>query len=142
MVLIATILIQKRNKFKLTHMCNFYKMKLRSFSQSKLLKLFYSFIFLMSLITNAQTDPIKLKYLGTAGWEISDGEITVLVDPYISRFKCLFVCYLFVCLLAGCTNTSCPVRSANVLGPSLELRRCARVSAGLRPGQFCPPLSP
>ena len=87
MTLIATILIEKRNKFKLTHMCNYYKMKLRAFSKSKLLKLVYSFIFLMSIITNAQTDPIKLKYLGTAGWEISDGEITVLVDPYISRFK-------------------------------------------------------
>jgi len=35
----------------------------------------------------AQNQPISLKYLGTAGWEIKDGNITVLVDPYISRFK-------------------------------------------------------
>ena len=30
---------------------------------------------------------IELKYLGTAGWEISDDNITVLIDPYISRVK-------------------------------------------------------
>lgn len=35
----------------------------------------------------AQTEPIQLKYLGTAGWKITDGTITVLVDPYISRVK-------------------------------------------------------
>lgn len=37
--------------------------------------------------TFAQTEAISLKYLGTAGWEIKDGNITVLVDPYISRLK-------------------------------------------------------
>ncbi len=31
--------------------------------------------------------PLQLKYLGTAGWEISDGNVVVLVDPYISRWK-------------------------------------------------------
>ena len=36
---------------------------------------------------NAQQSPIQLKYLGTAGWEINDGSITVLIDPYISRVK-------------------------------------------------------
>ncbi len=52
-----------------------------------------SFILLILFLTfipssvNSQEAPIKLKYLGTAGWEISDGTITVLVDPYISRFK-------------------------------------------------------
>lgn len=35
----------------------------------------------------AQTEPIKLKYFGTAGWEIRDGTIKVLVDPYLSRVK-------------------------------------------------------
>jgi len=35
----------------------------------------------------AQNQPINLKYLGTAGWEITDGNITVLVDPYLSRIK-------------------------------------------------------
>ena len=29
--------------------------------------------------------PVTLKYLGTAGWEISDGTTTLLVDPYLSR---------------------------------------------------------
>ncbi|MFT6055454.1 MAG: L-ascorbate metabolism protein UlaG (beta-lactamase superfamily) [Roseivirga sp.] len=35
----------------------------------------------------AQEGDIKLRYFGTAGWEITDGTITVLVDPYISRLK-------------------------------------------------------
>ena len=30
---------------------------------------------------------LKLTYLGAAGWEIQDGNVTVLVDPYISRVK-------------------------------------------------------
>jgi len=34
-----------------------------------------------------QNNSLDLKYLGTAGWEISDGKITILVDPYISRLK-------------------------------------------------------
>ena len=42
---------------------------------------------LFSNILNAQNSPVELKYLGTAGWEIKDGNITVLVDPYISRVK-------------------------------------------------------
>ena len=28
---------------------------------------------------------VRLTYLGTAGWEISDGRTTLLVDPYLSR---------------------------------------------------------
>ena len=42
---------------------------------------------LFSNIINDQNSPVELKYLGTAGWEIKDGNITVLVDPYISRVK-------------------------------------------------------
>ena len=68
-------------------MCTFYLIKRISLNKGQLFKLVYSFIFLTSLISNAQTDLIKLKYLGTAGWEITDGDITVLIDPYISRFK-------------------------------------------------------
>lgn len=34
----------------------------------------------------AQGD-LRLSYLGTAGWEITDGKTVVLVDPYLSRFK-------------------------------------------------------
>ncbi len=36
---------------------------------------------------SAQETGLKLRYLGTAGWEISDGNIVVLIDPYISRLK-------------------------------------------------------
>ena len=36
---------------------------------------------------NAQDGSLDLKYLGTAGWEITDGNVTILVDPYISRLK-------------------------------------------------------
>ena len=28
---------------------------------------------------------VELRYLGTAGWEISDGQTVVLVDPYLTR---------------------------------------------------------
>jgi L-ascorbate metabolism protein UlaG (beta-lactamase superfamily)/enamine deaminase RidA (YjgF/YER057c/UK114 family) len=31
--------------------------------------------------------PIRLRYFGAAGWEITDGKTVVLVDPYISRLK-------------------------------------------------------
>jgi len=30
---------------------------------------------------------VKLKYLGTAGWEITDGTTVVLIDPYLSRVR-------------------------------------------------------
>jgi L-ascorbate metabolism protein UlaG (beta-lactamase superfamily) len=30
---------------------------------------------------------VQLKYLGTAGWEITDGKIVVLIDPYLSRLR-------------------------------------------------------
>lgn len=45
------------------------------------------FVMLNGLAMNAQNNPVKLKYFGTAGWEITDGDITVLVDPYITRAK-------------------------------------------------------
>lgn len=46
-------------------------------------------VLLLLIINNisAQSEAIKLKYLGTAGWEITDGTIKVLIDPYISRVK-------------------------------------------------------
>ncbi|MFT6971754.1 MAG: L-ascorbate metabolism protein UlaG (beta-lactamase superfamily) [Roseivirga sp.] len=52
----------------------------------------YVFISILGLFTfgnftKAQEGEIKLRYFGTAGWEITDGTITVLVDPYISRLK-------------------------------------------------------
>lgn len=30
---------------------------------------------------------VELKYLGTAGWEITDGKTVVLIDPYLSRLR-------------------------------------------------------
>lgn len=31
--------------------------------------------------------PVTLRYLGTAGWEIGDGAVTILIDPYVSRIN-------------------------------------------------------
>ena len=30
---------------------------------------------------------VTLTWLGTAGWEVSDGNIIILVDPYLSRIR-------------------------------------------------------
>ena len=38
------------------------------------------------LPTKTQTS-VTLRYLGAAGWEISDGSVTVLIDPYVSRIN-------------------------------------------------------
>ena len=35
--------------------------------------------------TAAKSNQVILKYLGTAGWEITDGTTTILIDPYLSR---------------------------------------------------------
>ena len=43
--------------------------------------------FLATWVSTAQNEPLKLTYLGAAGWKIADGELTVLIDPYISRIK-------------------------------------------------------
>jgi len=40
-----------------------------------------------SLPLAAQNSSLNLKFLGTAGWEIGNDSVTVLVDPYISRIK-------------------------------------------------------
>lgn len=37
--------------------------------------------------SDGSSHPLELKYLGAAGWEISDGNVVVLIDPYISRLK-------------------------------------------------------
>ena len=36
--------------------------------------------------SNNQKSNLKLKYLGAAGWEITDQKTTVLIDPYLSRY--------------------------------------------------------
>ena len=38
-------------------------------------------------VSSEARQPLLMKYLGTAGWEINDGNVTVLIDPYISRLK-------------------------------------------------------
>ena len=38
-------------------------------------------------LTPATDETLELTYFGTAGWRISDGRVTVLVDPYLSRLK-------------------------------------------------------
>jgi len=35
----------------------------------------------------AVNDQVVLKYLGAAGWEISDGSTFILIDPYVSRIN-------------------------------------------------------
>jgi L-ascorbate metabolism protein UlaG (beta-lactamase superfamily) len=35
----------------------------------------------------AKSNEVILKYLGAAGWEITDGTTTILVDPYLSRIN-------------------------------------------------------
>lgn len=34
-----------------------------------------------------QEDSLQLRYLGTAGWELVEGDLTILIDPYLSRLK-------------------------------------------------------
>ncbi len=36
---------------------------------------------------NTAVDPLEMTYLGVAGWIISDGNVTVLIDPWPSRLK-------------------------------------------------------
>ena len=55
--------------------------------KNRLFGFFFLIAFFVAVTVSAQNDAIQLKYLGTAGWQITDGNITVLVDPYISRVK-------------------------------------------------------
>jgi L-ascorbate metabolism protein UlaG (beta-lactamase superfamily) len=41
----------------------------------------------LSLAARQERSAIQLKYLGTAGWEITDGRTVILVDPYLSRLR-------------------------------------------------------
>jgi len=49
----------------------------------------FAFCMLLSvLLTQAKSeDTVTLSYLGTAGWELTDGKTVVLIDPYLTRFK-------------------------------------------------------
>ena len=47
-------------------------------------------ILIQALLAQAQADlapRVVLKYLGAAGWEISDGTTVILIDPYLSRIN-------------------------------------------------------
>jgi L-ascorbate metabolism protein UlaG (beta-lactamase superfamily) len=48
--------------------------------------LFLLFGGLLPRLAGAEGD-VRLSYLGTAGWEITDGKTVILVDPYLSRLK-------------------------------------------------------
>ncbi len=45
------------------------------------------FLTVFASSAQAQEAPLELKYLGAAGWEISDGSVVVLIDPWITRAK-------------------------------------------------------
>ncbi len=56
----------------------------------KLKQLANQYIMLLNILLYVQyasAQDIKLTYLGAAGWEISDDNLTILIDPYISRLK-------------------------------------------------------
>lgn len=38
-------------------------------------------------MTRQAVPPVRLKHLGAAGWEISAGDLTILLDPYLSRLR-------------------------------------------------------
>ena len=37
--------------------------------------------------STGKNNQVVLKYLGTAGWEITDGTTVILIDPYLSRIN-------------------------------------------------------
>ena len=43
-------------------------------------------LLLVGAAARAQNN-VTLSYLGTAGWELTDGKTVVLIDPYLTRFK-------------------------------------------------------
>jgi L-ascorbate metabolism protein UlaG (beta-lactamase superfamily) len=52
----------------------------------------FPIIALMTLAAQNQPNagksgPVILKYLGAAGWEVSDGTTSILIDPYLSRIN-------------------------------------------------------
>jgi L-ascorbate metabolism protein UlaG (beta-lactamase superfamily) len=38
-------------------------------------------------MTRQAATPVRLTYLGAAGWEIAAGDLTILLDPYLSRLR-------------------------------------------------------
>jgi L-ascorbate metabolism protein UlaG (beta-lactamase superfamily) len=48
---------------------------------------FQGLVFALALAATASAAQLQLTYLGTAGWEITDGKTVILVDPYFTRPK-------------------------------------------------------
>jgi len=42
---------------------------------------------ILLLAATLRADPVSLTYLGTAGWQITNGKTTILIDPYLTRVK-------------------------------------------------------
>jgi L-ascorbate metabolism protein UlaG (beta-lactamase superfamily) len=60
--------------------------------KSRLVCLLFTITVLVNLEAQGQqsaaaSDQVILRYLGTAGWEISDGSTVLLIDPYLSRIN-------------------------------------------------------
>jgi hypothetical protein len=53
----------------------------------KILTILISAAFAWPLMAQSERAVVQLTYLGTAGWEITDGRTVVLVDPYLSRLR-------------------------------------------------------
>jgi len=53
----------------------------------KFLTILIGAVFAWPVMTQSERGVVHLKYLGTAGWEITDGRTVVLVDPYLSRLR-------------------------------------------------------
>lgn len=58
-------------------------MTLKNYNMKRL----WIILLLISTGVLAQDKFVKLKYLGCAGWELSNEKVTILIDPYISRVK-------------------------------------------------------
>ena len=61
-------------------------------ARTALLPVLFSAVCSIALIAQEHSpqqaqSPVTLRYLGTAGWEISNGGVTILVDPYVSRIN-------------------------------------------------------
>jgi hypothetical protein len=57
---------------------------------------FVCFVFMLAVVvalsaqdqrSAGKSNQVILKYLGTAGWEITDGTTAILIDPYLSRIN-------------------------------------------------------
>ena len=41
----------------------------------------------LKTVTPERPSRVALTYLGSAGWIISDGRVTIVIDPYVSRLR-------------------------------------------------------